>query len=69
MLGGASLLGGRGSLVGTALGAVLLVLAQSLVPVLGISDATSFLFTGGLTLLGLLIYSELWSSRRRRATA
>lgn len=69
VLGGASLLGGRGSLVGTALGAVLLVLAQSLVPVLGISDATSFLFTGGLTLLGLLIYSELWSSRRRRATA
>ncbi|WP_375474731.1 ATP-binding cassette domain-containing protein [uncultured Jatrophihabitans sp.] len=67
VLGGASLLGGRGSLIGTAFGAVLLVLAQSLVPVLGISDATSFLFTGGLTLLGLLVYSELWRGRRARS--
>jgi ribose transport system ATP-binding protein len=65
VLGGASLLGGRGFLVGTALGAVLLALAQSLVPVLGISDATSFLFTGGLTLLGLIVYSGIWSRLRR----
>ena len=65
MLGGASLLGGRGSLIGTALGAVLLALAQSLVPVLGISDATSFLFTGGLTLVGLIVYSNLWRRRTR----
>ncbi len=65
VLGGASLLGGRGSLIGTALGAVLLALAQSLVPVLGISDATSFLFTGGLTLVGLIVYSNLWRRRAR----
>ena len=67
VLGGASLLGGRGSLVGTALGGVLLALSQSLVPVLGISDATSYLFTGGLTLLGLLVYSQLWRGNRKRA--
>jgi ribose transport system ATP-binding protein len=64
VLGGASLLGGRGALIGAALGAVLLALAQSLVPVLGVSDATSFLFTGGLTLIGLIVYSQLWSGRR-----
>jgi ribose transport system ATP-binding protein len=67
VLGGASLLGGRGSMIGTALGGVLLALSQSLVPVLGISDATSYLFTGGLTLLGLLVYSQLWRGNRRRA--
>jgi ribose transport system ATP-binding protein len=69
VLGGASLLGGRGFLIGTALGAVLLALAQSLIPVLGISDATSYLFTGGLTLLGLVVYSDLWRRRRRMAPA
>jgi ribose/xylose/arabinose/galactoside ABC-type transport system permease subunit/ABC-type multidrug transport system ATPase subunit len=58
VLGGASLLGGRGMLVGTALGALLLALAQSLVPALGVSDATSYLFTGGLTLIGLAVYSR-----------
>jgi ribose transport system ATP-binding protein len=58
VLGGASLLGGRGLLVGTALGALLLALAQSLVPALGVSDATSYLFTGGLTLIGLAVYSR-----------
>jgi ribose transport system ATP-binding protein len=65
VLGGASLLGGRGFLIGPALGAVLLALAQSLVPVLGISDATSYLFTGGLTLIGLIVYSDLWRRGRR----
>jgi ribose transport system ATP-binding protein len=58
VLGGASLLGGRGMLVGTALGALLLALAQSLVPALGVSDATSYLFTGSLTLIGLAVYSK-----------
>jgi ribose transport system ATP-binding protein len=63
VLGGASLLGGRGLLIGTALGALLLALAQSLVPALGVSDATSYLFTGGLTLIGLAVYSRTGRTR------
>jgi ribose transport system ATP-binding protein len=65
VLGGASLLGGRGMLIGAALGALLLALAESLVPALGVSDATSYLFTGGLTLIGLAVYSRTWRARNQ----
>ena len=65
VLGGASLLGGRGMLIGAALGALLLALAESLVPALGVSDATSYLFTGGLTLIGLAVYSRTWRARNK----
>ena len=57
VLGGASLLGGRGSFLGCLVGAIVLALAQTLPQVLGISDAMSFLFTGILTLGALLAYS------------
>jgi ribose transport system ATP-binding protein len=58
ILGGASLLGGRGTFVGCLLGAVLLAMAQTLPTVLSLSDGASFLLTGGLTLLALLIYTR-----------
>jgi ribose transport system ATP-binding protein len=58
VLGGASLLGGYGSFVGCLLGAVLLALAQTLPTTLDLNDAASFLLTGGLTLLALLIYTS-----------
>jgi ribose transport system ATP-binding protein len=58
VLGGASLLGGYGSFVGCLLGAVVLALAQTLPPTLGLNDAASFLLTGGLTLVALLVYSS-----------
>jgi ribose transport system ATP-binding protein len=58
VLGGASLLGGYGSFFGCLLGAVLLVLAQSLTTTLGISAADGFYLTGGLTLLALLLYTS-----------
>ncbi len=65
VLGGASLLGGRGMVIGAGLGALLLALAESLVPALGVSDATSYLFTGGLTLIGLAVYSRAWRTRNQ----
>jgi ribose transport system ATP-binding protein len=58
ILGGASLLGGRGSFVGCLVGGLLLATSQSLSTVLSLSDGTSFLLTGGLTLLALLIYTQ-----------
>jgi ribose transport system ATP-binding protein len=58
VLGGAVLSGGHGSLVGAAVGAFILVISQSLVTVLGLSDGTSFLFAGGLTLVALMSSSD-----------
>lgn len=58
ILGGASLLGGRGTFVGCLLGAVLLAMAETLPTVLALSDGTSFLLTGALTLVVLLIYTR-----------
>jgi ribose transport system ATP-binding protein len=58
ILGGASLLGGRGTLIGCLLGAILLATAQSLPTVLGLGDGASFLLTGALTLIALLVYTS-----------
>lgn len=58
ILGGASLLGGRGSFVGCLVGAVLLAMAQALPTVLSLSDGTSFLLAGALTLIALMIYTR-----------
>jgi ribose transport system ATP-binding protein len=58
VLGGAALSGGHGSLVGAAVGAFVLVLAQNLVTVLGLSDGASYVFAGSLTLLALLTSAE-----------
>lgn len=63
VLGGASLLGGRGSFLGCLVGSLVLALAQTLPQILGYTDAIGFLFTGLLTLGALLAYS---SQRRPR---
>ena len=65
VLGGAALSGGHGSLVGAAIGAGILVLSQSLVTVLALSDGTAFVFAGGLTLLALLGSAESLARLRR----
>ncbi|MGZ4495094.1 MAG: ATP-binding cassette domain-containing protein [Nocardioides sp.] len=67
VLGGAALSGGHGSLVGAAIGASILVLSQSLVTVLGMSDGTSYVFAGVLTLLALLSSGESLARIRRLA--
>jgi ribose transport system ATP-binding protein len=58
VLGGASLLGGRGSLFGCFLGALVLAMANTIVPMLGISDAWSFMIVGFLSIVALLAYSR-----------
>lgn len=58
VLGGASLLGGRGSLFGCFLGALVLSMANAIVPMLGISDAWSYIIVGILTIIALLAYSR-----------
>ena len=69
VLGGASLLGGRGSFLGCLVGAVVLSLTQTLPQILGISDAMGFLFTGILTLGALMAYSTHRAPRRARPRA
>lgn len=67
VLGGASLFGGYGTLVGALLGALVLVLAQTLPTILGINVAWGFILTGGLTLLALLAYTGGAGAMLRRA--
>lgn len=58
VLGGASLAGGHGTFAGCLLGALLLVTVQNLTTLLGLKDAYSYLLTGGLTIVALLIYTS-----------
>ena len=64
VLGGASLFGGRGSLVGTVLGALFLALTVNVIPFLQVTDAFGLVATGGLTLVAILAYSRnpAWTS-------
>jgi ribose transport system permease protein/ribose transport system ATP-binding protein len=66
IIGGASLLGGRGSFVGCLVGSLLLALALTLPTVLSLSDGTGYLLAGGLTLLALLVYTNsAWATIAR----
>ena len=67
IVGGASLLGGRGTFVGCALGAVLLALGLTLPTTLGLGEGWSSILTGGLTLVALAIYAQgAWPTVLRR---
>jgi ribose transport system ATP-binding protein len=65
VLGGAALSGGHGSLVGAALGSLILVVSQSLVSVLGLTDGAGLIFAGALTLLALLSSADSLRELRR----
>lgn len=67
VLGGASLAGGYGSFLGCILGAIVLGLAQVLPTTLGLDDAASYLLTGGLTVIALLIYTTGATAQARTA--
>lgn len=61
ILGGASLLGGRGSFVGCLVGALLLALSEALPSVLHLSNGLSYALAGILTLVAILVYTgETW---------
>jgi ribose transport system ATP-binding protein len=56
VIGGASLLGGRGTMVGALLGSLMLALLLTLATVLRISQGVNLLFIGGITLIALVTY-------------
>ncbi len=64
VLGGCSLRGGEGSILGIALGTVLLQVLQNLVNLLGIPTSLNFAVMGTVILLGVLTDQQL---QRRRA--
>ena len=65
VLGGTSLRGGRGTFVGTVLGAVLLTEVLNAVAFLGFTETYQYVFQGALIVIAALIYSTV----RQRAGA
>jgi ribose transport system ATP-binding protein len=65
VLGGTSLRGGRGTFVGTVLGALLLTEVLNIVSFLGLSQTYQYVFQGALILIAAVVYSTV----RSRATA
>jgi ribose transport system permease protein len=66
VLGGFSLRGGEGSIVGVVLGAVLLQILQNLVNLLGIPSSLNFAVSGSVILIGVLADQEYADFRARR---
>lgn len=69
VLGGFSLRGGEGSIIGVVLGAVLLQVLQNLVNLLGIPSSLNFAVMGSVILVGVLADQQFDAYRRRRAAA
>ncbi|MGG7576961.1 ABC transporter permease [Rhizobium sp. Nf11,1] len=69
VLGGFSLRGGEGSIVGAVLGTVLLQELQNLVNLLGIPSSLNFAVMGGVILIGVLIDQQWHSIRAKRRLA
>lgn len=67
VLGGFSLRGGEGSLIGVILGTVLLQELQNLVNLLGIPSSLNFAVMGGVILIGVLIDQQWNTIRAHRA--
>jgi ribose transport system permease protein len=57
-LGGTSVLGGRGSYIGTVVGVILIVLLQSMLSVLQMPEAGRQIIYGGVLLSMLLLYGR-----------
>jgi ribose transport system permease protein len=69
VLGGCSLRGGEGSILGIVLGTALLQVLQNLVNILGIPNSLNFAVMGTVILLGVLADQQLQARRRRAAAA
>ena len=65
VLGGCSLRGGEGSILGIVIGTALLQVLQNLVNLLGIPSSLNFAVMGAVILVGVLA-DELLSARRRK---
>lgn len=68
VLGGTSLLGGRGNLVATALAALFLTQLDQLVLALGVNFAVKTLTQAVAFTVGVALYTIDWSAVRRRVT-
>jgi len=69
VLGGTSLLGGRGNLVATAVAALFLSQLDQFVLALGVSYATRTLVQAGALAVGVALYTIDWGSLARRVHA
>ena len=67
MLGGCSLRGGEGSIVGIVIGTALLLVLQNLVNLLGIDSALNFAVMGAVVLFGVLA-DQLFKNRAAKKT-
>lgn len=68
VLGGFSLRGGEGSIVGVVLGTILLQILQNLVNLLGIPSSLNFAVMGTVILFGVLADQQFARYRERRRT-
>ncbi|MFP9136218.1 ABC transporter permease [Devosia sp. XGJD_8] len=66
VLGGFSLRGGEGSIIGVVLGAILLQILQNLVNLLGIPSSLNFAVMGTVILIGVLVDQQLSVYRAHR---
>ena len=69
VLGGCSLRGGEGSILGIVLGAILLQVLQNLVNLLGIPSSLNFAVMGTVILVGVLADQQLQRRRQARIAA
>jgi len=69
VLGGCSLRGGEGSILGVLLGTVLLQVLQNLVNLLGIPSSLNFAVMGTVILIGVIADQQIMLYRQRTATA
>jgi ribose transport system permease protein len=69
VLGGFSLRGGEGSIVGVVLGTILLQILQNLVNLLGIPSSLNFAVMGGVILVGVTVDQQWGAYRARRRIA
>ncbi|MGH6925068.1 MAG: ABC transporter permease [Propylenella sp.] len=69
VLGGCSLRGGEGSILGVVLGVILLQVLQNLVNLLGIPSSLNFAVMGTVILIGVLADQQFSQYRQHRASA
>ncbi len=68
VLGGCSLRGGEGSIIGVVLGVILLQVLQNLVNLLGIPSSLNFAVMGSVILIGVLADQQLSLRQQQRST-
>jgi ribose/xylose/arabinose/galactoside ABC-type transport system permease subunit len=66
IIGGASLSGGRGSIVGTAVGALFLSMLTNGLSLIGVGTYVQFLFIGGIIIAAVAV--DRWTTTRLAAT-